>query len=274
MAGGYLKRCECSNLHSGFTLIELLVVIAIIALMLAVLMPALRMARVVGKRMACQGNLKQLAYAWSMYLEHNDGYFYQGVNANLNYGGWKGIVDWAPRPLNRWVGLAETLEDEGPAKVFCCPTDTGGVPGLMPREKAFSYRGTSYQTNIFLIGQDQYGPFSIRTQDLDMGIGDQRLKNLQISQVTASPSHLVLIGDQAWMYHWLPMPPPIKLMWEQLWKPYGEWHGKPDRYNLAFLDCHTAFVKIRKAYYVTDEYSIVPFKDLYGLASQVQGEGP
>jgi prepilin-type N-terminal cleavage/methylation domain-containing protein len=273
MDGGHLKKCECGKLHSGFTLIELLVVIAIIALMLAVLMPALRKAGAVSKQMTCQSNLKILAYAWSMYLEHNDGYFYQGVNANLNYGGWKGIVDWSPRPLNRFVGLAETLEDEGPAKVFCCPTDTGGVPGLMPREKAFRYRGTSYQTNIFLIGQDMYGPFSIRTQDLDVGISD-RLKHLNISQVTTSPAHLVLIGDQAWMYHWLPMPPPVILIWEQFWKPYGEWHGKPDRYNLAFLDCHISFVKIRKAYYVTDDYSIVPFKDLYQLAYQVQGEGP
>jgi prepilin-type N-terminal cleavage/methylation domain-containing protein len=273
MDGGYLKKRECSNLHSGFTLIELLVVIAIIALMLAVLMPVLRMARVVGRRTACQGNLKQLAYAWNMYLEHNDGYFYQGVNANHDYGGWKGIISWAPRPLNRWVGLAETLEDEGPAKVFCCPADTGGAFLDMPREVAYHYWGTSYQTNIFLIGQDMYGPFSIRTQDLDVGISD-RLKHLNISQVTASPAHLVLIGDQAWMYHWLPMPPPVKLMWEQLWKPYGEWHGKPDRYNLAFLDCHISFVKIRKVYYVTDDYSIVPFKDLYQLAYQVQGEGP
>ena len=108
--------------------------------------------------MACQGNLKQLAYAWNMYLEHYDGYFYQGVNANVKYGGWKGIIDLSPRPLNKFVGLAETLEDEKSAKVFCCPADTGGVPGLAPREKAYHYLGTSYQTNLFLDWSEKVAP--------------------------------------------------------------------------------------------------------------------
>jgi hypothetical protein len=40
------------------------------------------------------------------------------------------------------------------------------------------------------------------------------------------------------------------------------------------MDGHTAFVKIRRAWYVTDDYSVLPFKDLYSLAYQVQGEEP
>jgi hypothetical protein len=42
----------------------------------------------------------------------------------------------------------------------------------------------------------------------------------------------------------------------------------------AFLDGHVAFTKIRKTYYITDDYSILPFKDLYELAYKVQKEGP
>jgi prepilin-type processing-associated H-X9-DG protein len=84
----------------------------------------------------------------------------------------------------------------------------------------------------------------------------------------------VLIGDQGWLNQWRPMPPPVKTAWEQECKPYAEWHVKPDYYNLAFLDGHVAFVKVRKTWYVTDDYSIVPFKDLFGLAYQVQGELP
>ncbi len=45
---------------AGFTLIELLVVIAIIALLMAILMPALNRAREQGKRTACLNNLRQL----------------------------------------------------------------------------------------------------------------------------------------------------------------------------------------------------------------------
>ena len=55
----------------GFTLIELLVVIAIIALLMAILMPALRRATEAGKRAACLSNLKQLLLAWSMYADSN-----------------------------------------------------------------------------------------------------------------------------------------------------------------------------------------------------------
>ncbi len=46
----------------GFTLIELLVVIAIIAILMAILMPALHRAREQGKRAVCLGNLKQMPH--------------------------------------------------------------------------------------------------------------------------------------------------------------------------------------------------------------------
>jgi len=57
----------------GFTLVELLVVISIIALLMAILMPALNRARELGRRAVCMGNLKQLALAWVMYADENDG---------------------------------------------------------------------------------------------------------------------------------------------------------------------------------------------------------
>jgi prepilin-type N-terminal cleavage/methylation domain-containing protein/prepilin-type processing-associated H-X9-DG protein len=58
--------------RKGFTLIELLVVIAIIAVLLAILMPALNRAKEQGKRAACLSNLKQLTLAWIMYADEND----------------------------------------------------------------------------------------------------------------------------------------------------------------------------------------------------------
>jgi len=57
---------------SGFTLIELLVVIAIIAVLLAILMPALSRVKEQGKRATCLSNLKQLTLAWIMYADEND----------------------------------------------------------------------------------------------------------------------------------------------------------------------------------------------------------
>ena len=56
----------------GFTLIELLVVIAIIAVLMAILMPALNRVKEQGKRATCLNNLKQLNLAWIMYADEND----------------------------------------------------------------------------------------------------------------------------------------------------------------------------------------------------------
>ena len=56
----------------GFTLVELLVVIAVIAILMAILMPALRLAREQGKRAVCLNNLKQLTLAWLVYTHENE----------------------------------------------------------------------------------------------------------------------------------------------------------------------------------------------------------
>lgn len=254
--------------RSGFTLIELLVVVSVIAMLLAILLPSLRKARAMAKRVACQSNLRQITVAWKMYLDDHDGRFYQGKNNfNLNYGGWKGMKGWAPRPLNKYLGLLATLETENGAKVFCCPSDRGGVPGPAPYEKAFRYWGTSYNTNYHLIGQDQVLVKDDKFKTLHEEI-NKRLKNLNISSVD-SPSRLLLIGDYGWVNQYRPIPHP-----RQDWKELAEWHGREDSHNLAFLDGHVKFLIIRKGFYVTDEYTVLPFKELYGLAREVQGPLP
>lgn len=70
--------------RNGFTLVELLVVIAIIALLMAVLIPALNRAREGGKRAACLSNCKQLVLSWGLYADDNDDKI---VNGNTELGG-------------------------------------------------------------------------------------------------------------------------------------------------------------------------------------------
>ena len=90
----------------GFTLIELLVVIAIIAILMAVLMPALSKAREQGKRIVCEHNLKSLTMAWVMYADENDdkivngagGFHYLNTGGQTPDGTAPGIVERA------WVG--------------------------------------------------------------------------------------------------------------------------------------------------------------------------
>lgn len=248
---------------AGFTLIELLVVISVIALLLAILLPALRKAREVANRIGCQSNLKQIAVAWNMYLDDNGGQFYQGKNANLNYGGWVGIQGWFPRPLNSYLNLPEHLEAENGAEVFCCPADRGGVPGPFLREKVYHYLGTSYQTNIILIGQNQILILNDEFKALHEEI-NKRLKDLKRSSVD-NPSRLLLIGDYGWINQWKPVALPF-----EDWKELAEWHGRENCHNMAFLDTHVKYLNIRKGFYITDEYTVVPFKELYGLAHEAQ----
>ena len=55
----------------AFTLIELLVVIAIIAILLSVIVPALKRVKEQGKRAVCLNNLRQMMLAWNLYAENN-----------------------------------------------------------------------------------------------------------------------------------------------------------------------------------------------------------
>jgi prepilin-type N-terminal cleavage/methylation domain-containing protein len=92
--------------EKGFTLIELLVVIAIIALLMAILMPALAKVRNKAKAVACQSNLKQWGTIFEMYTNDNDGYFEEGWTVDVKCG-------------DRWFDLLRPYFGDNNDILFC-----------------------------------------------------------------------------------------------------------------------------------------------------------
>ncbi|MHC4518655.1 MAG: type II secretion system protein [Planctomycetota bacterium] len=99
----------------AFTLIELLVVIAIIALLMAILMPALQRVRKQARAVACKSHLHQWSLIWSMYLEDHEGIF--------------------PKAVLSWRGLVKKYHKDEDQKITLCPSATklyseGALPPL------------------------------------------------------------------------------------------------------------------------------------------------
>ncbi|UCF17902.1 MAG: type II secretion system protein [Phycisphaerales bacterium] len=91
----------------GFTLIELLVVIAIVAILMAILMPALRRVREQARMIGCSANLRQWVLVLNTYCDDNDGKFFSGVNE---------LGHWWPCQLD------DDLKNWKKNKIWFCPT--------------------------------------------------------------------------------------------------------------------------------------------------------
>ena len=83
----------------AFTLIELLVVIAIIAVLMAILMPSLRMVREQARSISCRSNVRTLTLAWLMYKDENDGNLVSGLTLSSGYNE-KTLAPWVVMPPN------------------------------------------------------------------------------------------------------------------------------------------------------------------------------
>ena len=147
MNGKKLSQMNGKKLHSPFTLIELLVVIAIIAILAALLLPALQQARERGRSANCINIQKTWATAMNLYNDANDDWYPR----NGTWGGYQDEDRWY-YVTGKTFGLNTSTVNNRQGSFLFCPSD----PKSPTSNNGWSWSIHTYGYNSWYFGADNF----------------------------------------------------------------------------------------------------------------------